>query len=210
MGKLRSIGPTDEPGRARDGSLAQLRRAVDGAEQPSGGLQLAGLDAEQRAEHLERIRRYAAVWGTQDSPVVDGFAPSLAADQTFRTWHQRYERLAASSDSMRDLLIQMLDKLVDNAVDFSTAGDTVAIELTGDVDTLSVSVTNPGPPLPERMRSQLFDSMVSMREGKDSRHLGLGLYVAKLIAEGHGGSITADNIDGGVIFAVSIPRRVGS
>jgi diguanylate cyclase (GGDEF)-like protein len=33
MGKLRSIGPTDEPGRARDGSLAQLRRAVDGAEQ---------------------------------------------------------------------------------------------------------------------------------------------------------------------------------
>ena len=71
---------------------------------------------------------------------------------------------------------------------------------------LVLSVANPGPPLPERMRSQLFDSMVSMREGKDSRHLGLGLYVAKLIAEGHGGNITADNIDGGVVFSVSIPR----
>ena len=116
----------------------------------------------------------------------------------------------ADATGSPELLIQMLDKLVDNAVDFSTAGDTVAIELTGDVDTLSVSVTNPGPPLPERMRSQLFDSMVSMREGKDSRHLSHGLYFAKLIAEGHGGSITADNIDGGVIFAVSIPRRVGS
>ena len=69
-----------------------------------------------------------------------------------------------------------------------------------------MAVTNPGPPLPERMRSQLFDSMVSMREGKDSEHLGLGLYVAKLIAEGHGGSISAGNVDGGVMFSVSIPR----
>ena len=106
-----------------------------------------------------------------------------------------------------ELLIQMLDKLVDNAVDFSNAGDTITIDLAGDLDSLSVSVTNPGPPLPERMRSQLFDSMVSMREGKDSRHLGLGLYVAKLIAEGHGGSVAADNVDGGVVFSVTIPRR---
>jgi DNA-binding SARP family transcriptional activator len=36
--------------------------------------------------------------------VVDRFAPSLAADQEFRTWHQRYERHAADSDSLRDLL----------------------------------------------------------------------------------------------------------
>jgi signal transduction histidine kinase len=55
------------------------------------------------------------------------------------------------------------------------------------------------------MRSQLFDSMVSMRGGKDSRHLGLGLYVARLIAEGHGGRISADNVEGGVCFTVSIP-----
>jgi len=105
-----------------------------------------------------------------------------------------------------ELLIQMLDKLVDNAVDFSGDGDTITISLEGDEAMLVLSVANPGPPLPERMRSQLFDSMVSMREGKDSRHLGLGLYVAKLIAEGHGGNITADNIDGGVVFSVSIPR----
>ena len=67
------------------------------------------LSAEERADHLERQRRYSAVWGTPDSPVVDGFAPSLAADQTFRTWHQRYERAAASRDSLRDLLELTLD-----------------------------------------------------------------------------------------------------
>lgn len=115
----------------------------------------------------------------------------------------------AAATGSPELLIQMLDKLVDNAVDFSSPGDTIAIDLTGDADTLSVSVTNPGPPLPERMRSQLFDSMVSVRDGKDSRHLGLGLFVAKLIAEGHGGVIRADNVDDGVVFTVSIPRRSG-
>ena len=68
-----------------------------------------------------------------------------------------------------------------------------------------LSIHNPGPPLPERMRSQLFDSMVSLRADRSDRHLGLGLYVAKLIAEGHGGTITAENDDGGVRFSVILP-----
>jgi len=105
-----------------------------------------------------------------------------------------------------ELLIQLLDKLVENAVDFSGKGDTIAIGLAASDSGLEMSVTNPGPPLPERMRSQLFDSMVSVRAGKDSRHLGLGLYVARLIAAGHGGRLDADNVEGGVVFRVSLPR----
>jgi len=104
-----------------------------------------------------------------------------------------------------ELLIQMLDKLVDNAVDFSAPGDVIMIGLALVEDRLEISVTNPGPPLPEHMRTQLFDSMVSMRSGENTRHLGLGLYVARLIAEGHGGKIRAENIDGGVCFTVAIP-----
>ncbi len=104
-----------------------------------------------------------------------------------------------------ELLIQMLDKLVDNAVDFSGSGDTIDIGLAQYYDAFALTVTNPGPPLPERMRSQLFDSMVSMRDGKDSKHLGLGLYVAKLVAVGHGGTIAAENVDGGVCFSVTLP-----
>ena len=68
-----------------------------------------------------------------------------------------------------------------------------------------MSVFNPGPPLPERMRHRLFDSMVSMRVGDPGKHLGLGLYIARLIAEGHGGSIDAENIEDGVVFHVSLP-----
>ncbi|MBT8091584.1 MAG: hypothetical protein KJN77_01020 [Gammaproteobacteria bacterium] len=111
----------------------------------------------------------------------------------------------ATAEGSPELIIQMLDKLVDNAVDFSQEGDTLTIALDARENALVLTVTNPGPPLPEKMRTQLFDSMVSMRSGENSRHLGLGLYIARLIANGHGGSIAADNIDGGVAFRVTLP-----
>lgn len=114
---------------------------------------------------------------------------------------------SAATEGSPELLIQMLDKLIDNAVDFSNAGDVIKIGLTDQDNDLLLAVTNPGPPLPEKMRTQMFDSMVSMRAGENSRHLGIGLYIAKLIAEGHGGRIAADNVDGGVVFEVRLPRQ---
>ncbi len=99
----------------------------------------------------------------------------------------------------------MLDKLVDNAVEFSEDGDTVTVRLGRQGDELVIRVENPGPALPERMRARLFDSMVSVRPKGQKEHLGLGLYIAKLIANGHGGTIDAHNTDDGVVFLVRLP-----
>lgn len=62
------------------------------------------LTPEQRAELPERADRRAREWGTPESQIVDTFAPSLAGNQEFRTWHQRYERNAATKNSLRELL----------------------------------------------------------------------------------------------------------
>ena len=112
---------------------------------------------------------------------------------------------AAVMEGSPELVIQMLDKLVDNAAEFSAAGDIITISLAREDDSLVLGVENPGPPLPERMRSQLFDSMVSVRPDGSDKHLGLGLFVAKIIAEGHRGSISARNTGSGVRFSVSVP-----
>jgi len=48
--------------------------------------------------------------------------------------------------------------------------------------------------------------MVSLRPGDAGEHLGLGLYISKLIVEGHGGRIRAGNVDGGVVFQVDLPK----
>jgi signal transduction histidine kinase len=107
-----------------------------------------------------------------------------------------------------DLIAQMLDKLVDNAVSFSTPGSTISIGLTTAGDEHVISVANEGPTLPASMRTSLFDSLVSVRDRDDHKgHLGLGLYVVALIAEFHQGTVDAPDLpDGsGVVFTVTVP-----
>jgi signal transduction histidine kinase len=103
----------------------------------------------------------------------------------------------------------MLDKLVANAVEFSAEGAPVVIRLERTDAGLLLSVENEGPPLPESMRGGLFDSMVSVRgdPSGDAPHLGLGLYIVRLIAEAHGGHAAArDRDDGrGVVVSVELP-----
>lgn len=108
-----------------------------------------------------------------------------------------------------ELIIQMIDKLVDNAVDFTSAGDAITVSVDSESGYAIIAVSNPGRALPEEMRARLFDSMVSVRSGDSGKHLGLGLYIARVIAEGHNGSIEATNTDDGVTFQVRIPA-VGS
>ncbi|HLQ01888.1 MAG TPA: ATP-binding protein [Burkholderiales bacterium] len=113
-----------------------------------------------------------------------------------------------------DLAAQLLDKLVANAADFSRAGEPVRVSLALSGDRAEISVENAGPPLPDAMRGKLFESMVSVRgdRGRDAKsaepHLGLGLYVARLIAELHGGAISARNLASGGGVAVTASFRL--
>ncbi|MFN3238112.1 MAG: ATP-binding protein [Pseudomonadales bacterium] len=105
---------------------------------------------------------------------------------------------------------QLLDKLVDNAVDFSPPGSTITVGLTTDQKNLTLFVTNTGPTIPRDMIENIFDSMVSVRAtNPDNRlHFGMGLYVVRVIAEHHGGSVSANNLGNGegVTIRVTLPR----
>ena len=111
-----------------------------------------------------------------------------------------------------DLLAQMLDKLVENAADFATSGTVIRIHMTSEEEKILIRIENQGPRLPDAIRESLFDSMVSLRSEHSGvvPHLGLGLYIARLIAEFHGGALHAENLAGGrgVIFEVSLARAV--
>ncbi|HEX7062884.1 MAG TPA: ATP-binding protein [Woeseiaceae bacterium] len=138
-----------------------------------------------------------------------------AVDAYASAWPARRFRFERSLENAPfhgspELVVQMLDKLVDNAVGFSADGDEIRIALSRQDDDYLLSVTNPGPPLPERMREQLFDSMVSVRPQGETRHLGLGLFIARLIAVGHDGAITAANVEGGVTFEIRLPAAPAS
>ena len=110
-----------------------------------------------------------------------------------------------------DLIAQALDKLFDNACSFTPADGWIALSLHSVADTAVVRVANQGPQLPPTMQERLFDSLVSMRErssrGGEAPHLGLGLYVVRLVAELHRGRADAANLaDGsGVAFSIAMP-----
>ena len=108
-----------------------------------------------------------------------------------------------------DLIVQMLDKLVDNAVDFSPPGTGITVRLRSEPRFVVLAVENPGPPLAPWIRGRLFESLWQSRTDRDSRpHFGLGLYIVRLIAEFHGGSASAANLpgDAGASFVVRIAR----
>lgn len=188
-----------------ESSVGYTERAKDGADRLR-----RILSAMSEASRVEELMKNVE---PEDFDLRAVLEPTVAAYQDVYTDRRivlACDKSLFPTSGSPELLIQMLDKLVDNAVSFSTGGDTVTIRLSTDTESrvrprLRLDVENPGPPLPERMRSQLFDSMVSMRGRKDNKHLGLGLYVAKLIAEGHSGHIAAENIDGGVRFSVWLP-----
>jgi signal transduction histidine kinase len=110
-------------------------------------------------------------------------------------------------DGAPDLIVQMLDKLIDNAVDFSAPGATITIRLRFEAHYAVLEVENPGPPLPADSHGKLFESLWQSRAGSDHRpHFGLGLYIVKLIAEFHGGFATAEDLPGraGARFSVRL------
>jgi len=97
-----------------------------------------------------------------------------------------------------ELTAQMFDKIIANAVDFSEKESEIPVSITVKDKQAELIISNTGPLLPEGMRSQLLQSMVSVRKENDvqnasSPHLGLGLYIANIIMTFHKGQLSLSN-----------------
>jgi two-component system sensor histidine kinase ChvG len=111
-------------------------------------------------------------------------------------------------EAVPELFVQALDKLMDNAVSFCPEHGGILLALDRNAENIEISVSNEGPPLADELQHSLFDSMVSLRGGSSPGvHLGLGLYIVRLIAEFHRGSVRAENLtdDNGVVFTLTLP-----
>jgi len=68
-----------------------------------------------------------------------------------------------------------------------------------------MTVQDAGPGIPEEMRPRLFERFVT---GRGSHGLGLGLYLARQIAEAHGGTLTVESSGGsGTVIALVLPTK---
>ncbi len=92
-----------------------------------------------------------------------------------------------------ELVAQLIDKLIDNAIDFTPNDGEIILKLHQKEQSAYLSIINTGSQLPKGIN--VFASMHSVRKekNKNSIHLGLGLYLAQLIVRFHGGEIYARN-----------------
>jgi len=108
-----------------------------------------------------------------------------------------------------DYIAQLMDKVIANAVEFSKAEKPIRVACYEDNGEAVVSIANSGPYLDHDMKDRIFDSMVSVRpeSKKKQPHLGMGLHIARMIAEFHQGYIYADNLleEEGVIVVLRMP-----
>lgn len=105
------------------------------------------------------------------------------------------------------MLEQLFDKILENALEFNDELKPIEIHLFIDATNLYIEISNSGPPLSKGFETQIFEAMISIRsKPSEQTHLGLGLYVASLIAQAHGASLTAYNRKNwGVTFRLALP-----
>ncbi len=108
-----------------------------------------------------------------------------------------------------DLFAQMLDKIISNAVDFATSNTPIEIKMYRLKGQLSLTIENQGPQIKASSLRNIFNLMESYRSDKDGSNLGLGLYVAKLIARRHKAKISAINTQdgGGVMIQLTWKKK---
>jgi signal transduction histidine kinase len=196
-------------------SLENLKLAAEGAEarryieRAEEGLQRLNriLERMTEASRLEQSLAVAERERYDLVPVVRGCVEGYRLAYPQASFALELPPRRAEVQGAPDLAAQLLDKLVENAVDFSSGAGPVRVALDNGEGAALLTVVNKGPLLPAEMRERLFESMISVRAARDAigaPHLGLGLYVARLIAEFHGGSILAANLPAGDGVAVSV------
>jgi len=179
--------------RAREGldRQAAIVRAMSEAQRLEGSVKAADWDTINPGEMLGHL--------------VDGYRAVHPA----RTIKLNVSAHGCSLRCAPELLAQALDKLVDNAISLTTADCVIEVSLRDSDGDCLISVANSGTRLPDVLHEQLFDSLVSLREkSSGSQHLGLGLHIVRLVADAHGGNVSAHNLadDAGVEFIIRLPH----
>ena len=102
-------------------------------------------------------------------------------------------------------LTQLVSILLDNAIRHST-GEEIGVSLVRRPHTALLTVTNDGNEIPAEKIHHLFERFYRVDEARnsESHHYGIGLSIAKAIAEKHGGNIDVFWQDGKISFTVNL------
>jgi len=109
---------------------------------------------------------------------------------------------------------QMLSNLIGNAVQHGSEHQPVRVSMSGGDQEVLIEVNNRGPVIPPEKIATIFEPLVRIASSTPADYtertsIGIGLFIAREIAQAHGGHIrVASNEADGTSFTVTIPRRL--
>lgn len=163
------------------------------------------------ASQLEQFLRGAERESFDIDALVTGCTEGYRAAYPHHRFNLNSAGTAVLVSGAADAIAQLLDKLVQNAIDFAIPNTPIAVSVAIHGQRVVLGVENKGAKLSDAIFAQLFTSMVTSRQGPSAQegHLGLGLYIVKIIADFHCGVVSAKNLDdgSGVRLDVAIPTK---
>ena len=197
-------------------------------------LSRTGLDARQQALAVGSIQRAAAKMDAMVRDLLDYTRTRLgreiplapqpcsiasacqAALEEMKAGHpERDFRFAASGDLSGSFdsarLQQAIGNLLNNAVQHGARSTPVVLEAHGGPEEITVHVKNYGIPIPPEALQVIFNPLVQVASPglgeRPSSNLGLGLFIARNIVGGHGGTLQATSSgEEGTVFTARFPR----
>ncbi|MEP6791799.1 MAG: ATP-binding protein, partial [Ramlibacter sp.] len=122
------------------------------------------------------------------------------------------EDLAGFIDT--DRMRQALSNLLNNALQHGDRKSPITLTARAEEPQLAFSVKNTGVPIPAEALQVIFDPLVQLSNKSavkvdvPSTNLGLGLFIAREVARGHGGTIDVNSTqEDGTVFTIRVPMR---
>jgi signal transduction histidine kinase len=180
----------------------------------------AGVMAKMISDLLDYTRTRLGAGMPVSPAMMDLGALCQELYNEFRTAHPNRSISLRSEGEVRgnwdiDRLRQAISNLVGNAIQHSPESAPVELRVSRDASDALVTTYNGGPPIPPGELAKIFDPLV---RGSSAEHpkanrpgsIGLGLYIARAIAESHGGTIEVTSTDeAGTAFTMRLPREIG-
>ncbi|MCL2447618.1 MAG: hybrid sensor histidine kinase/response regulator, partial [Polyangiaceae bacterium] len=204
LGLLAEVLETEDmSGQERDAATAQMRslcsemaRLVDGVLAASR-LEAGVFFVEPRPVALASVIQ----------PLLSVFTPVAARRRVGLVFEGSLDQQVLGDPPK---LRQALDNLVANALKFTPRGGRVRMRISRDLHAVVFEVADSGPGVPEAERHTIFDRYKQGSRGRAAGGAGLGLAIARGIAEAHGGSLTVSSADlGGAAFRLTLPALGG-
>jgi heavy metal sensor kinase len=169
----------------------RLARLVDDmlvlARADAGGYPIVRAEVDLDAVVLDCVREFAATAAAKSIRLASQAQPvSVVVDET--------------------LLRRLIGNLLSNAIAYTPSGGSVEVAVVEARRGVSIRVTDSGPGIPPADRERIFERFVRLDPARAAGGAGLGLAIARWIAEAHGGQLELLKSDArGSVFAATIP-----